>query len=62
MDSAQPRQSIEPSTNADTPQSDTDDELSTDFPRSSKGKKDTFLPMFMKKLISSRKPVLLKKC
>ena len=29
MDSAQPRQSIEPSTNADTPQSDTDDELST---------------------------------
>ena len=39
MDSAQPVQSIEPSANADTPQNDTDDELSFDVPKSSKVRK-----------------------
>ena len=39
MDSTKPVQSIEPSANADTSQNDTDDELSTDVPGSSKGTK-----------------------
>ena len=52
MDSAQPAQSIDPSANADTPQNDADDELSTDVPGSSKGTKHHLFTPFKKQIKS----------
>ena len=61
MDSAQIVQSIEPYVNADTPQNDTDDELSTDVPGSSKGTKQYLFTLVHKTTKQLKKANAIKK-